>query len=298
MNNTYLKIVIFLIVCYFLVQLVRKHSPKKEGFTQKEKFITKNKVKEIYDDFYSSIYDDLVYDPKKQHFELQEIVRATKMKPKSSFVLDIGSGNGHHVDILTKQNIESIGLEISRPMLERARTLYPNIKVKEGDALNSMLFNNNQFTHITCLYFSIYYIKNKREFFNNCYKWLKPKGYLALHLVNRDMFNPIVNAGDPLVMVSPQKYARDRITKTVVKFKDFQYKSNFKLEKENDKAYFEEIFKDDGSSNVRKNIHEFYMPTQKEIIAMAKEVGFDLIGKIDLVAAKYEYQYIYILQKK
>ena len=75
----------------------------------------------------------------------------------------------------------------------------------------------------------MYYIKNKLKLFKNIYYWLRPGGILTLHLVNRDMFNPIVNAGDPLTMVSAQKYAKERITNTVVKFKDFRYKSNFKL---------------------------------------------------------------------
>ena len=55
--------------------------------------------------------------------------------------------------------------------------------------------------------------------------------------------------------------------------------------------------KDDNSKNVRQNIHTLYMKPQREILALAKEVGFILLGKIDMVSAQYEYQYIYILQK-
>ena len=39
------------------------------------------------------------------------------------------------------------------------------------------------------------------------------------------------------------------------------------------------------------------MEDQKEILAMAKNVGFMLQGRIDMVNCSYEYQYIYILQK-
>ena len=39
------------------------------------------------------------------------------------------------------------------------------------------------------------------------------------------------------------------------------------------------------------------METQKKILALAKQTGFILKGKIDLVKAMYEYQYIYILYK-
>ena len=40
-----------------------------------------------------------------------------------------------------------------------------------------------------------------------------------------------------------------------------------------------------------------HMPTQKHILSIAKENGFILLGKIDMVPVQYEYQYLYILQK-
>ena len=55
-----------------------------------------------------------------------------------------------------------------------------------------MEFPADTFTHITCLYFTIYYIKDKRLFFENCFKWLKPHGVLVIHLVNMNKFDPIL----------------------------------------------------------------------------------------------------------
>ena len=60
---------------------------------------------------------------------------------------------------------------------------------------------------------------------------------------------------------------------------------------------YEEIFKDDKTKHIRQNIHKMYMPTQKHILSIAKENGFILLGKIDMVPVQYEYQYLYILQK-
>ena len=51
---------------------------------------------------------------------------------------------------------------------------------------------------------------------------MKPGGYLVVHLVNRDMFDPIRPASNPLFMVSPQKYAKNRIVTSTIKFKDFE----------------------------------------------------------------------------
>ena len=66
------------------------------------------------------------------------------------------------------------------------------------------------FTDITCFYFTIYYlIKDKNAFLSNCYHWLKPGGKLIMHLVEK-MFDPILPVANPLVMVSPQRYAKKK----------------------------------------------------------------------------------------
>jgi len=39
------------------------------------------------------------------------------------------------------------------------------------------------------------------------------------------------------------------------------------------------------------------MPSQRYTLSLAKETGFILLGKIDMVPVQYEYQYLYILQK-
>ena len=186
-------------------------------------------------------------------------------------------------------------MDLSPGMVGQAKKNYPNLKFKQGSALEFMLYPADSFTHVLCLYFTIYYIKNKKQFLTNCYDWLKPGGYLVLHLVNRNKFDPILNSADPLQVVSAQKYAKKRITNSLIKFKDFQYRGDFKLDK--DIATFEEIFKDDKTKHIRQNIHKMYMPTQRYILSIAKELGFILKGKIDLVPVQYEYQYLYVLYK-
>ena len=111
-----------------------------------------------------------------------------------------------------------------------------------GDGLNNTLFRDNSLTHILCLYFTIYYMKVKMRFFYNCINWLMPGGYLVVHLVDKYKFDPILPPGNPLYIVSPQKYAKERITKTKITFNDFVYDSNFKLD-DNDITTFNEKFK-------------------------------------------------------
>ena len=289
------KGVLFLAVILIICLVMNLHVPMREGFTQQKKFVLKEGI-DCYDGFYSEIYDDLVYDEVKNDFEVGELKRLIKPTSKSR-ILDVGSGSGHHVKLMKKLGCHAEGIDISPAMVEVAKKKYKDCKFKQGNALDSMAYARNSFSTVTCFYFTIYYMEDKQKFINNVYEWLKPGGFFVLHLVNRDKFDPILNTADPLHIVSAQKYAKKRITNSLVKFKDFQYKANFELDKKNNLAEFKESMTDDKTKHVRQNVHKLYMIPQKEIISMAKQAGFILQGKIDLVQTQYGYQYLYLMYK-
>jgi hypothetical protein len=128
-------------------------------------------------------------------------------------------------------------------------------------------------------------------------KWLKPGGYLIVHLVDRDNFDPILPPGNPLLYVSPQKYAKKRITTTKVKFDDFSYSADFQLDDKTNIATFTEKFKNDSDGKIRKNEHIMYMPTIDVIVKQAQQVGFILDAEVDMLNCQYEYQYLYMFIK-
>jgi SAM-dependent methyltransferase len=271
--------------------------PRAEGFTQKEEFTTKTDVSGIYDDFYANIYDYLVYNEVKNEYEIGEIVSKTHIT-QDSRVLDVGSGTGRHVgEMITQHNISAEGIDISPQMVAKSKENYPTATFKLGDIMDKSVYHPGQFTHIMCLYFTIYYMKDKALFFRNCLTLLKPGGYLIIHLANRDKFDPILPPGNPLVAISPQRYAKERITTTKIKFNDFQYDSRFEVDKPMNSATFVEKFKSDIDGHVRTNEHSFYMETQNAILKQAQNEGFILDSKIDLLKVAYEYQYLYILVK-
>jgi len=294
---------------YFLAFLVAMSMALNYGKTQVEGFEQPKTngfkintvVPDIYDSFYTNIYDDLVYSQSKNDYEIGSWVKQAKPN-ENSVVLDIGSGTGHHVNLLQKRGYKTTGIDISPSMVAQAKKTYPELNFKVEDALNSNAFKERSFTHITCFYFTLYYIQNKQLFFENCMNWLTPGGFLAVHMVNRDKFDPILPAGNPFTIVSPQKYAKKRITSTTVKFDEFEYKSNFdmkdQIENEGDpNVIMKETFKNNKSGDVRQNEHKLYMSTQAEILDIAKSVGFVIDSKIDLLECQYDSQYIYILQK-
>uniref|UniRef100_A0A6C0E3V6 Methyltransferase domain-containing protein n=1 Tax=viral metagenome TaxID=1070528 RepID=A0A6C0E3V6_9ZZZZ len=290
--------ILLLFILLILVTVIFKglnQSNQREGFEQSDQFLFKTN-NEIYDDFYSDIYDHLVFNNVKNQYEVGEIINNTS-PTSESIILDIGCGTGHHVAELGSKDLNVIGIDVSPSMIAKAKEQFPEYKFEVGDALNQDQFRFGSFTHILCLYFTIYYMKDKMRFFKNCFDWLMPGGYLIIHLVNRDQFDPILPPGNPLMLVSPQRYAKQRITTTKVKFTDFSYHADFQLDKGKNIAKFIEKFKNDTNGKVRKNEHTLYMESQKAILVMAQEAGFIIEGQIDLIRAQYEYQYLYILTK-
>lgn len=285
---------ILLVVIVLLKPLVKSTNNVVEGMENQDKFLFKEGTA-VYDDFYANIYDYLVYSSLKNDYEVGEIINNTTPS-EASIIADIGCGTGHHAGKISDKHLKVIGVDISPSMIEVAKKNLPNVDFKVGNALDGTLFNMNSLTHILCLYFTIYYFEDKRRFFDNAMDWLMPGGYLIVHLVDRETFDPILPPGNPLYIVSPQKYAKERITKTKVTFNDFVYNANFNLDKAANIATFDEKFKfNDG--HVRKQQQKLYMEDTSAIVNIAQNSGFILHAKVDLVKCAYEYQYLYIFVK-
>ena len=296
----YILTVLFIMMVFFWKK--NDYGYEVEGFEEQSTSFKLREGDKVYDDFYAKVYDELVFNKIKNDYELGAIVDSTK-PTDTSIILDVGCGTGHHVSSLADKGYKVVGIDLSESMIKKAQETYPNLDFRVSDALATMSFPANSFTHITCLYFTIYYIKDKRLFFENCIHWLMPGGFLILHLVNRDKFDPILPAGDPFHIVSPQSYADKRITSTNVKFDKFDYKANFELIPANNdtddvNAILHETFKPfKKGGQIRKNEHKFYMPSQAKVLAMAKEAGFILFSQTDMIKCQYAHQFLYVLQK-
>lgn len=276
-----------------LVYLLIHYGTTIETFDNDQSFVHKTD-QSIYDSFYVDVYDDILFSEFKNEYEIGTILNKTT-PTKRSVILDIGSGTGHHVGLLTQKGYDCQGIDVSSAMVAKAKRNYPSSKFIHGDVLKSIHFQPNSFTHITCLYFTIYMIKNKRLFFQNCMQWLKPGGYLLLHLVDRDKFDPILPVADVLAYVNPQDYTKKRITTTQAVFKNHNYKADFKLN--HNKGSFIETFVHRKNGSVRKHTHHLYMDTQQSILSLAQSAGFILSSQSDMKSVGYKHQYIYILQK-
>lgn len=261
----------------------------REGFDQADPFILK-RDNQIYDDFYATIYDD-IHGIKQS--EIGEIVNIIQPSNQSLF-LDIGSGTGHLVNKLEQMGFTAHGLDQSKAMVEQSIANFADINVKCGDAQDSMTYDRGTFNYITCLNFTIYHMNDKITFFKNCYYWLSPNGYLILHLVDRDTYNAVVQAANPMFIENPQKYADSRIIESNAVLGGFKYSNAIDL-KNAEKVLVKERFTDLATNNTRENELTLYMEDNVKILDMAKKCGF--IPHAQINTNGDEHQFIYIFER-
>ena len=287
------------IVLIFLIykKYIRK-TREDEGFQQNERFILKSD-EYIYDDFYGEIYDEIMLPENRVKYEVDTLIQTLSPSTQYSIMLDVGTGTGCFMKYLKDLGYTVYGIEKSEAMIDVARDKYENtttMEIKCASVEDPMAYDRAIFTHIFCMNFTIYEMKDKLAFFKNAYFWLQNNGYLILHLVNKDKFNKIIPVGKPL-----QNFQEDHtVNKTAVEFPDFTYLSEYiENEKPDGQWVHKETFTDKKTQNIRQNENTLYMETEEEILQMANIAGFTAKGMFSLEngPSKDRWQNIYILQR-
>jgi ubiquinone/menaquinone biosynthesis C-methylase UbiE len=246
---TYL-LLIFIILSFLILFSLK---PKK----QPDKNIVFKTNSDLYDKDYATIYDMIHYDYYRLQKELSVIEPTTTT---DSYVLDIGSGTGMHVNEFNKKNIPTIGIDNSSAMIQYSKK-YKHNYIK-GDALIMSSFHPESFSHITCFYYTFYYIENKEQLLYNIYQWLMPDGLFIVHLTDK------CNFGKPNVISSTFKYKRTIKDNKVYETITYPTKSV-------------------------RNEHTFYMESIPFIVDLAKKHGF-------VVESNHNYDvnnFIYVFKK-
>jgi ubiquinone/menaquinone biosynthesis C-methylase UbiE len=287
----------------------------REGFignpTQTDSDANKSKYEwlsneKIYDSFYASIYDQLVQGSKRTQAEIALLLAKWKFgdrKQSELRILDIGAGTGVAAIAFAKEGVGKIvALDNSKAMLEYAEkknlpasTLTDkqkqSIEWRYGTAIDPSICKPQEFDCAAIMYFSLYYMPDIDGLFRNLSLWIAPGGHIAVQVVNKYKFDPILDSASPFAF-SVQKYSKERVSKSKVNFDTFDYEAEFHLDGESDKdAEFRETFRfKDGS--VRRQRHTFNMPDIKVIVNKAKAAGWIYQGFIDERDIGFEYSYL------
>ena len=117
-NKTY-TLIYFLFIGISLLMIIQMFKANKEGFESNVTSFTTKTGLEVYDDFYTDIYDFFMKDDNKNIFEISNLIKWGNLNDRS-FILDVGSGTGHHVAELN-ENYKVIGLDLSESMIKKAK---------------------------------------------------------------------------------------------------------------------------------------------------------------------------------
>lgn len=263
----------------------------------------------IYDDFYSGVYDQLSAQTQRSQAKvalLTTIWKKDSPNPSEWSVLDAGCGTGHATAAFAKMDAgRVIGMDYSPSMLRHAeKSVVPSYKLSEkqqqsirwrqDSLINPSACAAGEFSHIVCFYFTLYYLKDQEEFFRHMNLWTKQGGKLAVEVVNKYKFDPILESASPFLGFSLQKYSKERLRKSKVVFDKFDYEAEFILT--DPKAEFYETFRFK-NNHVRRQKHEFLMPNISTVVEMAKRAGWKYVGYQDLNPLGFEYGYILLFEK-
>lgn len=273
-------------------------APQREGFTDgssstSELYLTNTT---LYDPFYASVYDMLTQQQSRTASKVVLILQEWEKKgwkPNQMDVLDAGCGTGVASAAFANMKVKSVlGVDSSEAMLEKAKfgnQKNPTVRFRKADLMNPSALSGGEVTHAACLYFTLYYLPDKDAFFRNLFLWVKPGGEIAIEVVNKYKFDPMLESASPWVGFSLQKYSKKRITESNVTFDKFVYTGRFDLY--DPKAEFTETFRfKDGK--VRRQKHTLTMPSMEEIVKIGQAAGWTYTKYIDLVMVGFEYSYL------
>lgn len=260
--------------------------------------------KTLYDSFYAKLYDQLTQGSVRTQAEVGLLVTEWTKRGddlRAFEVLDAGCGTGIATLAFGKLGCKRVvGLDSSQAMLDQAQQIVlpqstlteeqkKNVSFRQADFIDPSACAAGEFTHACMLYFTVYYATDKEALFRNFHLWIKPGGKLAVHVVNKHKFDPMLESSAPWMGFSLQKYSKDRITKSEVAFDKFKYTGEFLLT--DPAAEFRETFRF-ADGKVRRQKHEFLMEDLNTIVGFAKAAGWKYDGFVDLTKLSAEYFYI------
>lgn len=288
-------IIIIIIILISILGYFKKKGVMTEHFQTR---LIKDNYTDIYDTFYSKIYDQLFKSDIKNEYEIYSLKQYIfdKYDKNKINILDLGCGTGNHLKLLTKYKYTCTGLDKSKKILDIARKNNPSLELVLGDYHNKSIFKKREFSHILLLFYTVYYTNVPLKLFRYLNFWLKPTGFICIHLVDRDKFDPVLEKASSLIpLYDPQKYTTNRNTKTELDFNNFKYFSDWNFNKSD--VNFIEHFAFKNESKSRKHIHKFTMYPISYYIKLAKKTGFKLVKVIDLTPVNHKDNALYVFQK-
>jgi SAM-dependent methyltransferase len=276
-----------IVVCLILLykRFIKPSSLLSEGFSQDSPYVLRY-AGDVYDTFYSQIYDVVMEPQNTNDFIFSNAVKSTN-PDKTSFFLDAGSGTGYLVNKIKQFGFLSVGIDKSKPMVTYSKKKYPDLQIIQGDLGEPTVFYQNTFSHIISSNLAVYEIEDKPVFFRNCFYWLNRGGFFIIHLVDKPKWKSVENDAKTTY------FDNSRIGKDI-DFVDFKYRSKYLVKGTGTDVTFSEKFTDASTLNVRENERTLIIDDLDKTVKTIESCGFILF---DHVYMKNGGEYIYTFRR-
>lgn len=264
-KNKLIYILLLLIIMLFIAitESYNKNEEIQEDFMQ---------LFDNYDRTYVKLYNKVYNNIKLHEYSIKLIEDITindQYKANDVKILEAGSGNGLMFKLLNTK-YKTTGVERSKSFIKQSVINNPGVKFIHDDLKNPKLFKDNTFTHITCLYDTLYHnfpIENINLILLNFNNWLKKDGYLCLHIYNKKKLDP-----------APREFSQyfidtNNIKHSLTYFKYFTHDSWWTINKDRAKYHEKYLFE---NNDKKIKVHDFLFPNKNKLIKTITNNDFKL----------------------
>jgi SAM-dependent methyltransferase len=302
-------------------------SLSESGFSQDSPYVISS---DVYDDFYVQIYDSLMLSQQRASQYWDAFTQGVQPFQDARF-LDVGSGTGAMVAKVLDAGFDCVGVDSSLPMIHSSLAAYPTESSSSSrsflhaSVMDPMLFERNEFFGVFCLGMTLYEFSDteKLQFFKNSYFWIRPGGYLLLHLVDSQHFSTLL----PVFSSRAEGKGDLHLKDYTFDLDGFSYRKTMQMVPESGEGdgdaegcakcsgggggggggggvregicSVSEYFTDHASSFVRQNDSFLHFASRSSILKMASHAGFLPVGVWNLQSSVYSdpHQFLYLLER-
>jgi SAM-dependent methyltransferase len=249
---------------------------------------------DAYTDIEAKLYERVFNSVDRFNMDYEMIKKLTLNNYKKDIcILDAGCGVGQHYNLLYKDYKNTIGVDRSENMLKRAKIKTPTGNYILGELANEHLFMPSKFSHILCLYDTLYHNNSKSEMqliLANLYYWLKKDGMVCLHIIDIEKI-------DPGPREFTQYYHDNKNRKHAITYFDkFTHDAYWeKTNKNNLVIYNQKYLLENGNKLVKG--YKFYIPPKNDIIKLIQDANFKIVDIVELKNEGIDDIDMYILKK-